>query len=62
MLAICFSLTFLSFPILVNAQPDPGSDPDAPIDGGIGILLAAGVGYGIKKYHDYKKENNKADI
>jgi len=24
-------------------------DPDAPLDGGVSILIAAGVGYGIKK-------------
>lgn len=29
--------------------PDNGGDPDAPIDGGIGFLIAAGIGLGIKK-------------
>jgi hypothetical protein len=29
--------------------PDNGGDPDAPIDGGIGFLIAAGIGYGLKK-------------
>ncbi|MEY3085946.1 MAG: hypothetical protein RL037_2165 [Bacteroidota bacterium] len=24
---------------------DPGTDPDVPIDGGLGFLLAAGAGY-----------------
>ncbi len=27
----------------------PGGDPDVPLDGGVGVLLAAGVYYGIKK-------------
>ncbi len=31
---------------------DPGGDPDAPIDGGVGLLIAAGVGYGVKRYRD----------
>ena len=31
------------------AQTSPGGDPDVPIDGGISVLLAAGVGYGIKE-------------
>jgi len=39
--------------IKAHAQPsDPGggSDPDsAPIDGGLSLLVAGGVGYGIKK-------------
>lgn len=29
--------------------PDNGGDPDAPIDGGISFLIAAGIGYGLKK-------------
>ena len=34
---------------------DPGGDPDLiPIDGGLGFLLAAGVGYGIKKARDLR--------
>ena len=39
------------------AQTDPGTDPDVPIDGGISVLLAAGVGYGIKELRK-KKINN----
>jgi len=35
-----------------GGPPDP---PDTPIDGGIGILLALGVGYGIKKIKDKKQ-------
>jgi opacity protein-like surface antigen len=34
----------------------PG-DPDVPIDGGISLLIAAGIGYGMRKKHlDAKKE------
>jgi hypothetical protein len=36
---------------------DPGGDPDLiPIDGGLGFLLAAGVGYGVKKARDLKRK------
>ncbi len=43
-------LIVLFSPILLNAQPsDPGDDPDVPIDGGLSVLLAAGVGYGIRE-------------
>jgi hypothetical protein len=39
------------------AQPgDPGGDPDVPIDGGIGLLIAAGALYGSKKMLDYRKK------
>ena len=33
---------------------DPGGAPGVPIDGGISLLVAAGIGYGIKKAHDRK--------
>ena len=44
-------------PWLAMAQTGcPGPDQSAcPIDGGLSILLAAGVGYGVKKYRDGKK-------
>lgn len=37
--------------------PDPGGDPDAPIDGGIAILAAAGIAYGVKTLRKTKEEN-----
>ena len=33
------------WPQICNAQADPGDDPDAPIDGGIGLLIAAGIAW-----------------
>ena len=44
-------------PDLANAQPPPPPDkPDqAPIDGGLGLLAAAGGAYAIKKIRDKKK-------
>lgn len=50
-------------PLLCNAQPpDDFYDPDAPIDGGVGLLVAAGIGYGIKKARDKRKQNNTAQL
>ena len=37
----------------------PGGDPDVPIDGGILILLAAGIYYGVKRIRD--KNGNETD-
>ncbi|MFZ1453201.1 MAG: hypothetical protein WAT20_10880 [Ferruginibacter sp.] len=44
-------------------QQDPPADPngppppnDAPIDGGLSLLLAAGAAYGVKKYRDGRRE------
>ncbi len=54
---------FLTIPVLVFAQ-GPGFDDDVedevPLDGGISLLAAAGIGYGIKKMKDARaKDNNK---
>lgn len=38
-----------------QAQIDPGGDPDVPIDGGLSLLVAAGVGYGAKKLKKKKR-------
>jgi hypothetical protein len=50
-------------PTICMAQlGDPSVDPDAPIDGGVGVLLAAGVGYGVKKYRDAKRKKHTPGI
>jgi len=53
------SICFIVLSITSYAQGpggDPGGDPDLiPIDGGLGFLLAAGVGYGVKKARDFRK-------
>lgn len=44
-------------PVLLFAQTNPPPDTtDVPIDGGLSLLLAAGVGYGVKKGYKRKKE------
>jgi len=43
-------------PMMLHAQPDPGNDPDVPIDGGLSLLVAAGVGYAVKKGYDKRKK------
>lgn len=30
---------------------------DVPLDGGLSLLLAAGAGYGIKRYNDRRNKN-----
>lgn len=52
-----FILTIAALaPLWMMAQPGMPNNP-TPIDGGLGILLAAGAAYGIKKYRDGRKEN-----
>ena len=52
-IAICFLV-----PTLLHAQPSFGDDvDDVPIDGGLSLLVAAGVGYGAKKIRERRKGN-----
>jgi hypothetical protein len=39
--------------------PDNGGGTDVPFDGGISVILAAGVGYGIKKAHDMRMKRKE---
>ncbi len=43
----------------LSAKPgDPGPDPDGvPLDGGVSILVAAGIAYGAKKAYDKRKKD-----
>jgi hypothetical protein len=44
------------------AQGDTGNDPDfpdVPLDGGLSLLLAAGVAFGGKKIYNYRKSNKE---
>jgi hypothetical protein len=40
-------------------SPPATGGPNIPIDGGVSILIAAGVGYGAKKYYDKHKKNKE---
>ena len=53
-LAIAFAVLLTT---ILMAQPPglPGSPDQAPIDGGLGLLAAAGGGYALKKLRDRKK-------
>ena len=46
-------------------DPDPQAGPpppnDAPIDGGVSLLLAAGAAYGVKKYREHKKKGGEGE-
>jgi hypothetical protein len=55
---LSFMIAFM-LPLALMAQPgNPGPDPDpqVPIDGGLSLLVAAGIGYAAKRAHDKKKE------
>lgn len=57
---VCGLLTGLficMLPMVSFAQAElPADTLDTPIDGGVSLLIAAGVGYGIKKVRDERKK------
>lgn len=65
---VLFFISILFIVSRVFSMPPPPPPPPAaggpvvPIDGGIGLLIAAGVGYGAKKYYDkHKQKENKSE-
>ena len=76
LLKITVILSFLVLPALTALAdtpdappPDPGGDPGgggtpvgAPIDGGLTILLALGIGYGIKQRLAAKDQPSSSDL
>jgi hypothetical protein len=54
--SICLLLCFVFINHLAaQADPDPIFDGDAPVDGGLSLLIAGGVGYGVKKLRAARK-------
>jgi len=60
-----FVMAMMVTMIAIGAQaqnPDPWDDADSadvPLDGGLSLLVAAGAGYGVKKYRDSRKQQQK---
>ena len=56
-LSLALSLAIITS-MAVNAQPGFDDDvEDTPIDGGVSILVGAGIAYGVKRIYNYKKES-----
>ena len=56
----CVFLLIIQF--CANGQPPddpPPNDPDLPLDPGSWVLVAAGVGYGVKKWRDARHKSNE---
>ncbi len=62
-LKILFVIVVIAVPSFVIAQPpiDPEVE-DVPFDGGVSLLIAAGIGYGLKKVHDKKKAEKDSEV
>ena len=61
---ILFSISLVfTMVLIVQAQPGlPTAPSQAPIDGGLGLLAAAGGAYAIKKLRDKKKKEESIDL
>jgi hypothetical protein len=57
MLLICIAI-----PMITLAQGPPDPDDSVPIDGGLSLLVAAGVAYGAKRYRNRKKTTDEPDM
>jgi hypothetical protein len=56
---LLMTLAFFVAPLAAFAQPGDPPTFGVPIDGGASLLVAAGVGFGIKKYVDYRKQQKQ---
>ena len=63
-LALALALTCAPTFLMAQMPDDPGQDPDQgaeiPFDGGISLLVAAGIGYAAKKGYDKRKKDEAA--
>ena len=66
-----FVIIIMLLPLMGISQDPPGpgdtggGNPDGsvPIDGGLSLVIAVGVGYGAKKIRDYnKKKKEEAEL
>jgi len=55
---LIIALAVLVLPDLASAQPPPppGKPTQTPIDGGLGLLVAAGGAYAVKKLRDKRED------
>ena len=52
---ILLTVAFMALVCVVGAQPNNPTNP-VPLDGGLGLLIAAGAAYGAKKLRDNRKQ------
>lgn len=66
-LKLLLIIGMITIPTILRAQEGTDIDfnnetEDVPFDGGVSLLVAAGIGYGLKKVHDSKKKAEKEEV
>jgi len=59
---IIIVLLFLTTPLFIDvasAQPPPPDPEPIPLDGGLSILIAAGIAYGARKVYKNQQDEEK---
>ena len=57
---IILMLSLLQYSAVLAQDTFTDGVNDVPLDGGLSLLVAAGVGYGIKKVRDERKKSKEA--
>ncbi len=64
-ITICLILSMETIQAQTPGEDGIESNPDTtevPLDGGLSLLIAAGIGYGIKKAHDNRKKTVSGEV
>lgn len=56
---LLLGVVMISLQISARAQDVPDDPDEIPLDPGSWVLMAAGVGYGVKKWRDAKQNTGK---
>ena len=62
LLTLIFMMILLISPLfmeLASAQPPPPPPQDIPLDGGLTLLIASGIAYGVRKLYKGQKAENE---
>ena len=60
-LVLFFAAPFAQGPGTTGLDEEVDNTGDVPIDGGLSLVIAAGVGYGAKKIRDYNKKKREEE-
>ena len=60
--SLFFGMLLVVTPLFAQLPSLPDDTANAPVDGGLSLLIAGGVGYGVKKMRQNRKKNTTDNI